>query len=166
VFLDEPTAGLDPIAATALRDDLTALARREGVTVFLTTHNLAEAEKLCDLVGVIRRGRLLAVGPPHDLRLRVGSGRLTVTGRGLDDRIAALVGTQPMVAGSRLAGGRLTVELRDGQDGSPLVALLIREGVAIDEVRRGSADLEEAFLTLVGEEASLDRPRDGRGGEA
>ncbi|MGZ6340462.1 MAG: ABC transporter ATP-binding protein [Candidatus Limnocylindrales bacterium] len=166
VFLDEPTAGLDPIAAAALRDDLAALARREGVTVFLTTHNLAEAEKLCDLVGVIRRGRLLAVGPPHDLRLRVGSGRLAVTGRGLDARIAALVGTQPMVAGSRLAGGRLTVELRDGQDGSPLVALLIREGVAIDEVRRGSADLEEAFLTLVGEEASLDRPRDGRGGEA
>ena len=58
VFLDEPTAGLDPVAAAALRHDLDGLAEREGVTVFLTTHNLAEAEQLGDQVGVIRAGRL------------------------------------------------------------------------------------------------------------
>lgn len=57
--MDEPTAGLDPIMAATLREDLTVLAEREGVTVFLTTHNLAEAEKICDLVAVIRQGKLL-----------------------------------------------------------------------------------------------------------
>ena len=57
VFLDEPTAGLDPVAAAALRDDLSSLAAREGVTIFLNTHNLAEAEKLCQRVGVINRGQ-------------------------------------------------------------------------------------------------------------
>ena len=62
IFLDEPTAGLDPVSAAALRDDLAALAEREGVTIFLTTHNLNEAEKLCHKVGVIREGRLLDCG--------------------------------------------------------------------------------------------------------
>ena len=68
VFLDEPTAGLDVMAATEVRSGLAALAAREGVTVFLTTHNMAEAEKLCSLVAVIRQGKLLAVGHPDELR--------------------------------------------------------------------------------------------------
>jgi ABC-2 type transport system ATP-binding protein len=58
LFLDEPTSGLDALSAVALRGDLAALARQEGVTVFLTTHNMAEAEKICDQVGVIHNGRL------------------------------------------------------------------------------------------------------------
>ena len=76
VFLDEPTAGLDPIAASALRNDLTTLSSNKGVTVFLTTHNLAEAEKLCGLVGVVRSGRLLTVAPPAQLKARHGAGSL------------------------------------------------------------------------------------------
>jgi len=68
VFLDEPTAGLDPVAAVELREQITGLALHEGVTVFLTTHNLAEAEKLCSRVAVIRQGRLLAEGRPDELR--------------------------------------------------------------------------------------------------
>jgi len=64
IFMDEPSAGLDPVAAVALRDDLARLAAREGVTVFLTTHNLVEADKLCGQVAVIRQGKLLAVGHP------------------------------------------------------------------------------------------------------
>ncbi len=152
VFLDEPTAGLDPVAAAALRDDLTALARREGVTVFLTTHNLAEAEKLCDQVGVIRSGRLLAVGRPDDLRARARRDRMEVTGRGIDARIVSLVEAQPPVESATLADGRLELRVRDGQDTAPLVALLVREGVAIDEVRKGGADLEEAFMALMGAE--------------
>ena len=72
IFLDEPTAGLDPLAAAALRKDLAGLAASEGVTVFLTTHNLSEAEKLCSLVAVIRDGRLLALGAPGELRGETG----------------------------------------------------------------------------------------------
>ena len=97
VFLDEPTAGLDPIGAAALRDDLTDLARREGVTVFLTTHNLAEAEKLCDQVAVIRSGRLVAIGRPDELRSQARRDRMEVTGAGLDDRSVALMTADPSV---------------------------------------------------------------------
>ncbi len=153
VFLDEPTAGLDPIAAAALRDDLTDMARREGVTVFLTTHNLAEAEKLCDQVAVIRSGRLVASGRPDELRSQARRDRMEITGAGLSDRVVALMTADPAVESASLADGRLTLRIKDGADTPPLVATLIREGVAIDEVRKGGADLEEAFLTLMGAES-------------
>jgi ABC-2 type transport system ATP-binding protein len=68
LLLDEPTAGLDPVASAALRDDLASLVTRERVTVLLTTHNLVEAERLCAEIGVLSRGRLLAVGTPADVR--------------------------------------------------------------------------------------------------
>jgi ABC-2 type transport system ATP-binding protein len=76
VFLDEPTAGLDPVAAAGLRKDLASLASQQGATIFLTTHNMAEAEKLCQLVAVIRQGKLLAVGNPAELRARAGQSSL------------------------------------------------------------------------------------------
>lgn len=68
VFLDEPTAGLDPIAAASLRRDLTSLTKNESVTVFLTTHNLDEAEKICDEVAVINNGKLIVKGGLEDVR--------------------------------------------------------------------------------------------------
>jgi ABC-2 type transport system ATP-binding protein len=68
VFLDEPSAGLDPVATVKLRSDLAALAAEDGLTVFLTTHNLAEAEKLCHRVAVVDDGRIVADGTPQNLR--------------------------------------------------------------------------------------------------
>jgi ABC-2 type transport system ATP-binding protein len=87
IFLDEPTAGLDPMAAAALRDDLLSLAGLEGVTIFLTTHNLTEAEKLCAMVGVIRAGRLVAVGHPDQLRAKGGAHQAVIFGRGFSERV-------------------------------------------------------------------------------
>src|SRR5512143_3678316 len=80
LFLDEPTAGLDVLAATAVRTDLAALARTSGTTIFLTTHNMAEAERLCSVVAVIRAGRVLTIGSPDDLRARIGNPRVEVVG--------------------------------------------------------------------------------------
>lgn len=76
VFLDEPTAGLDVVAATALREDLAALVENSGTTVFLTTHNMAEAEKLCSSLAVIRDGRLLARGTPEAIKTKTGQTNL------------------------------------------------------------------------------------------
>jgi len=73
IFLDEPTSGLDPVAAAGLREELAALVQREGITVFLTTHNLSEAEKLCSKVAVIHNGKLLAQGTPNEIRATTGS---------------------------------------------------------------------------------------------
>ncbi len=76
VFLDEPSAGLDPLAAVALREDLLRLVNQERVTVFLTTHHLDEAEKMCSQVAVLHQGILLASGTPAEIRARTGKDEL------------------------------------------------------------------------------------------
>jgi len=152
VFLDEPTAGLDPVASAALRDDIAGMARREGATVFLTTHNLPEAEKLCDLVGVIRQGRLLAVGSPGELRARASHPTLIVRGRGLEAGAEALR-SRPEVADVALADGEMIVRLADDMEAAPLVSLLVSTGAQVEEVRKDTASLEDVFLALVQEVA-------------
>jgi ABC-2 type transport system ATP-binding protein len=151
IFLDEPTAGLDPVAAAALRDDLARLAAREGVTVFLTTHNLAEAERLCEQVGVIREGRLLAIGSPDALRAQRGGPQVEIVGRGFNEDVLALLRARPEVAGAQLRNGRLLIDLRHDAEAAPLVNLIVGAGVDVEEVRRSRASLEDVFLTLMAE---------------
>ena len=149
LFLDEPTAGLDPIAAAELRDDLEKLVREDGVTVFINTHHLAEAERLCDLVGVIRRGRLIAFGHPDEVRGRVGKRRLEVVGAGISYELVAEVGSMAHVEVAVLDKGRLRADLTQAARIPDIVRLLVDRGVDIEEVRRGSESLEEAFLALL-----------------
>lgn len=153
LFLDEPTAGLDPVAAAALRDDLARLVEREGVTVFLTTHNLGEAERLCQQVAVIREGRLLAVGHPDQLRAKGGKPRVEIVGRGFSEAVLAALRARPEVAGVEVVNGRLAVDLRGQVETAPIIAALVGAGAEVEEVRKGQASLEEVFLTLVSEEA-------------
>jgi ABC-2 type transport system ATP-binding protein len=152
IFLDEPTAGLDPIAAASLREDLSSLAEREGTTVFLNTHNLPEAEKLCALVGVINKGRLVTVGSPDALRAQAGRPQIKIVGCRLDERVLAALRTQPQVAAAQMQNGSLIVELTENIEAAPLIRLIVEAGGEVEEVHRGQASLEEAFLALMNEE--------------
>lgn len=151
LFLDEPTVGLDVMAAAAVRDDLAALPAREGVTVFLTTHNMAEAERLCHLVAVIRGGRLLAVGSPQDLRARTAAPRVEITGRGLGGAALTAVQGLPEVRSVERRDGQLIAELADGAQPAEIVRALVGAGAEVDEVRRSTASLEDVFVTLMSE---------------
>jgi ABC-2 type transport system ATP-binding protein len=151
VFLDEPTAGLDPVASAALRDDLEKLAQREGVTIFLTTHNLAEAEKLCGQVGVINHGQLLAVGSPEELRTRTSEPRLYVTGR-FSPQVVEQIKTNSLVKKADQRNGRLVLDLTDLSRSNEIIRQLVLAEGQIDEVRKEKADLEEVFLKLVDDE--------------
>lgn len=152
IFLDEPTAGLDPISAAAIRDDLAALVAREGVTVFLNTHNLTEAEKLCSLVGVIRQGQLMAVGNPAELRANTGTPRVEIIGRGFNEAVISSIRSQPDIINVVQKDNRLLLELKCAISTAPLVNLLVQAGAEVEEVRKGNASLEEVFLTLMEEE--------------
>ncbi|NIV36435.1 MAG: ATP-binding cassette domain-containing protein [Anaerolineae bacterium] len=152
IFLDEPTAGLDVQSAVEVRNDLAALAAREGVTVFLTTHNMTEAEKLCSQVAVIRDGGLVALGHPDELRARAGGPRVEVFGRGFTEDALSLLRARPEVAATEASNGQLSIDLLGEAATAPLVSLLVSAGAEVEEVRRGKASLEEVFLTLMGEE--------------
>lgn len=152
IFLDEPTSGLDPLAAAALREDIAALTSRGGATVFLTTHNLAEAERLCSLVGVIREGRLIAFGHPDELRSEAGGRQVEVVGSGFDVGIVARLRARPEVMDVQSRNGRLTIALRQTGSIAPLVSALVQSGAQIEEVHKGEASLEDVFLTLMAEE--------------
>jgi ABC-2 type transport system ATP-binding protein len=152
VFLDEPTAGLDPVAAAALHQDLLELVKTQGVTVFLTTHNLAEAEKLCARVAVIQKGELLMSGSPQELRLNQGR-RLEIAGEGFTPELLERLRGRIEVASLELGDRHLTLFLNGELETAPLVNLLVQAGVQIDEVRKGKASLEEAFLDILNQEA-------------
>ena len=150
VFLDEPTSGLDPVATAGLREDLAALAAQEGVTVFLTTHNLNEAERLCAQVGVIRGGKLLAVGSPESLRAGRDSGRVDIVARGITETLVAELRAHADVQSVVANGDHLSISLAGGASVAPIVAWLVYQNVAIEEVRKARATLEDAFLDLMG----------------
>ncbi len=151
VLLDEPTAGLDVMAAVAVREDLEALAAKEGITIFLTTHNMVEAERLCAQVAVIRQGKLLAVGDPDELRTRAGGLQVDIVGKGFNENVLDLIRAQPQVTAAALENERMVITLQEGEDSAPLVNILVGAGVQVSEVRKGVASLEETFVTLMEE---------------
>jgi ABC-2 type transport system ATP-binding protein len=152
VFLDEPVAGLDPIAASRLNNDLASLVKHEGVTVFLNTHNMADAQKLADQVGVIRQGKLLALGNPDELRLKQGGPQADIYGHGFTMQMVGALKQQAGVVHAEQSNSHLTITLRDGSDVGPLVNLIVQQGGVVEEVRRGNADLKDVFLALMEEQ--------------
>jgi len=181
LFLDEPTSGLDTPSAVALRRQLVALARDEGVTVFLTTHNLLEAEKVCDRVAVIRRGALLAEGSPgeiHGGRAR----RVAIGGTGFDAGLVRRIAALPGIESAALEEGagpaeeeaerpRILVDLEPDRDAATVVRLLVESGAEVSSVETERESLEDIFLKLVEEEeaqaeaAAAAPPGAGREGE-
>ena len=152
LFLDEPTAGLDPAAAAKLRDDLADLVEQEGVTVFLNTHNLAEAERLCQQIGIIRNGQLVAKGSARQLRAQAGNPQMEVTGLGFTGQVIRALQERSEVVSAAHHNHHLTIHLRESVDTAPLVSLLVNLGVQVDEVIKSQSSLEEVFLSLVNEE--------------
>jgi ABC-2 type transport system ATP-binding protein len=146
IFLDEPTAGLDPAAAREVRQLIAAL-RAEGRTILLCTHHLGEAEELADLIGILQQ-RLLRFGSKDEL-LGSGSGvlvRLTQDGASF----APVVREIPGIEGVRPDGSLIRIDTTDPGRIPEVVAALIHAGAGIMEVRPVRASLEEVYLKAVG----------------
>ena len=127
LFLDEPTSGLDPAARAEVHKMLREL-KGSGTTVFLTTHDMAEAEGLCDRVGILDEGALVACDAPQALELRFARNELVM----------------------RLADGRIVRTTKDAA-GSDTVAEALRTGACLS-IHSVEPDLEEVFLELTGRE--------------
>lgn len=152
VFLDEPTAGLDPVAASSLREDIVQLASRDGATVFLTTHNLNEAEKICDRVAVINRGKLVKIGHPDELRTSGSKSQIRITGTGFTEEVLSKLRSRAEIIEMHLTDGQLLIDVKENIKMSPLIGIMIGGGVEIEEIKKEKASLEEVFLKLMEEE--------------
>jgi ABC-2 type transport system ATP-binding protein len=154
LFLDEPTAGLDPVATRQVHEMITHLSHEEGRTVFLCTHNLVEAQRLCDRVAVLEHGRLVALGTPVELAQHLGrSQRLEVeVGAGEVDRARELLRAMPGVRDVTQEDHALSIPGIDREQVPGLVARLAEAGLSIYRVAPQEPSLEDVYFALQGEE--------------
>jgi ABC-2 type transport system ATP-binding protein len=154
LFLDEPTTGLDVASAHLIRDIVTDLNRQQGTTVFLTTHNMDEAEQLCHRVAIINQGRLAAIDTPAALRARVHA-RRSVEVRFAEalPRPAALVPELAELEVAMLADGFRAFTPEPG----PLAQLIARRAdeqhLHIESIATLAPTLEDVFLTITAKQA-------------
>ncbi len=154
LFLDEPTASLDPVAARHVHDLIERLARREGCTVFLCTHNLIEAQRLCHRVAVMQHGQLKAQGTPAELT-RQYIKRLTVeleAGEDQSEQAMEILRENPRLAigAPRIENGSIYVTVAGRQAVPELLSLLIQQGVSVYRLAPQEIDLEEVYFALNG----------------
>ncbi len=165
IYLDEPTSGLDPSAAKTVRDFVATL-RERGRSIVVCTHNLDEAERLCDRIGIMQ-GRLLRVDTPAAMRRhgRNPTVRVQLNGARGPESFIEVLARLPFVLGAQPREDRsLLVEVNDPHGETPdLVAALVNAGARITGVREESATLEEVYLRLVGELGERDEAASGAG---
>ena len=172
VFLDEPTSGLDPISRDALWRYVERLNRDEGVTFFLTTQYLEEADRLADEVAIIDAGRIVARGSPHDLKATIGADVVTLrVDADIGDALAAAaarIAELPGLEEVRTLDDALVVYIHDGSRAIARLVTLVQEaGVVAREVTLAQPTLDDVFLRATGRllEVDADMPAGGAGEE-
>lgn len=148
LFLDEPTSGLDPVAAKQVRELIGHLSRNEGHTVFICTHNLTEAQRVCDRVGVMEQGKLLAVGTPSELAQQMG-GRA-----GLEIEIApqqvesAREILRDLALDSTAEHDLLIVSGVDRESTPKVLSALVAAGVSVYRAAPAEPSLEDIYFAI------------------
>ena len=148
LFLDEPTSGLDPEAAKLVRDFIAEL-RTAGRTIVLCTHNLDEADRLCDRIGIFKT-RLITVDTPANLRRQLYGRRVVVHLRQASPALAAVTQALPFVKNVEAVDNKLVVGLDDPEADNPaLIRSLIEAGAEVQFVGELRHSLEDVYLRLL-----------------
>jgi len=151
IFLDEPTTGLDPQSRAALWEEVARLRREDGVTIFLTTQYLEEADVLADHLGIIDHGKLVAEGTPAELKATIGRPSVHAIPRRADDRprVADLLGRFGDVLPVKREA-EVAVRLSDGLSLADVVRGLDSEGLEVDDIDLRAPTLDDVFLAKTG----------------
>ncbi|HEU5179784.1 MAG TPA: ABC transporter ATP-binding protein [Candidatus Polarisedimenticolia bacterium] len=151
LFLDEPTSGLDPVAARQVHELIGLLRRRER-TIFMCTHNLVEAQRLCDRVAVMRAGRILAMGSPGELGQRYGAVRveLEVEAPRVSETVAALRGAGHAAA-EPMESGVVAVRGAGHADVPSILETLVAARIPVYRAGVEHAALEDVYYALMGD---------------
>ena len=151
LFLDEPTSGLDPISRSRIWEEVREINSSMGVTIFLTTQYLEEADALAERVGIINHGKLAAQGAPSELKRERGSDLIVARLEG-DAALAveALAGI-PSVTSIETHGNEVTISVSNGASVISAVALrLNEEGLTVEELTLRTPTLDDVFLHVTG----------------
>jgi ABC-2 type transport system ATP-binding protein len=149
VFLDEPTTGLDPQSRAALWDEVARLRRDDGMTVFLTTQYLEEADVLADRVGIIDHGRIVAEGSPAQLKAEIGRPSLHAIPAEEDDRVR-LASFLTRYGPPLDAAKNVAVWLEDGYSLADVVRGLDQEGIELADIELRAPTLDDVFFAKTG----------------
>jgi ABC-2 type transport system ATP-binding protein len=162
LFLDEPTTGLDPQSRSDLWEEVSRLAREDGVTVMLTTQYLEEADALAERVGIIDQGRIVAEDTPEALKAEVGRPSLEVipSDPGGCDRLATVLSRFGELLDA--PAGAVAVRLERGADElAPVVRALDAESVGIEHFQLHSPTLDDVFLAKTGHKMAVEEEATG-----
>jgi ABC-2 type transport system ATP-binding protein len=150
LFLDEPTTGLDPQSRARVWDEVRKMHDR-GVTVFLTTHYLDEADALCDRVAIIDYGKIVAEGTPEELKRAVAGDVVTLSVGGDQQRAFELIKDQPFVREAKLEGGSVHLYVDRGEVAMPaILRLLDTASLQLVTVELHRPSLDDVFLRQTG----------------
>jgi ABC-2 type transport system ATP-binding protein len=166
LFLDEPTTGLDPEVRAVMWEEIARLAHEEGLTILLTTHYLEEADRLARRLAILDRGRVVAEGPPEELKgeLRGDAIHLRLGDAETNGRVGAAVGRVPGVRELTLEGSSLHARADDGAATVPvLLAALEAAGVRVAAATVARPSLDDVYLRYAGRSfaAAEEDDRDG-----
>ena len=152
LFLDEPTIGLDPQTREHIWNYISALSKRESITVILTTHYMEEADKLCDRVAIIDYGRIIALDTPQRLKEGLEGDMISVKAQGANILAEKLVQLE-LVKNPKEADGELTLVVKSGAAMMPrIVEVAERLGLRIESMSIREPTLEDVFLHFTGRE--------------
>jgi ABC-2 type transport system ATP-binding protein len=158
LFLDEPTAGLDPQSAKEIRDLMAQLSRHENRTILLCTHHLEDAEKLCQRVLIMNKGHCILIGTPDELRDRINSNpTIQVTLRELNPKITVAVENNNHTQTIRInpVNAELLISVKDAQIATPeIVRTIVGAEGQILSVNVFRPSLEDAYLKLIKEQTT------------
>jgi ABC-2 type transport system ATP-binding protein len=149
LFLDEPTLGLDPQTRNYLWEYIENLNREFGISVIITTHYMEEADRLCNRIGIIDRGRIIALDTPENLKNSIGGDLITVKSPDFREKISGL--DLPWIKNIECHEGFFTITLSNAEEHlTAVISALLDKGIEISSVSVHKPTLEDVFLHYTG----------------
>lgn len=153
LFLDEPTLGLDPQGRAGFWRYIEELRKEQGMTVFVTTHYLDEADQLCDRIAIIDHGKIVATGSPNELKDKLGGDVVTVRPTSMAKDLTELLRSVPGVRGVSVQDSTYRLKCTNGESTVPaIVQSVAGAGVGIASISLKRPSLDEVFLEFTGRE--------------
>jgi ABC-2 type transport system ATP-binding protein len=157
--MDEPTTGLDPQTRSHIWEYIRELISSKGMTIFLTTHYMEEADQLADRIAIIDLGKIIAMGTPDELKKSIGGDVVTLSPCAVKDdeckefikRTELALSGKPFVTGTKATDGELAVYVKEGESAVPnIMKLLNNEGIEIKTISMSRPSLDDVFLKYTG----------------